>query len=174
MSLKPVVYAVTPTITPSVAYSSGQCVGGLQKVSSPSAGGNIAVLDSLTIVDVANQKAPLTVMFFDADPTAATPTAATPTAATPTPATVADGSAFAFGSSSPRFIGKVDVAAGSYETIGGEAIAALTNLRLVLQVTTPPGALATLYAVVVTTGTPTYQHASDLTLRYGFTAGTGR
>jgi hypothetical protein len=160
MSVKPGVFAVTPTITAGSAYASGNSVGGIQAVGGPDAAPDYAVLDSLTVIDAANQKAPLTLLFFAQDPTGS--------AGGATPATVTDQAAFAFGTSAPLLVGKVDVAAGDYETVNNGAVACKTNLVLPMQADGPSGVVRKLYVAVVTTSTPTYGHASDLTFTYGF------
>ncbi len=145
------VVSVTPVISSSPAYTSGDAVGGEQKLTGACrVTGGKAILQTITIQDVANQKAALTILFFDSEPTGAT---------------ITDNSAFAWGSTAfAKVVGKIDVAAGDYETVASKAVAAKTALGLEMQAAGAPD----LWAVVVTTGTPTYTTASDLTFKYGF------
>jgi hypothetical protein len=157
MGLPATLLQVTPTLAGAGAYSSGNCVGGKQALGTSGGNSTVVMLQSVSVLDKSNQKAPLTLLFFNSDPTAATPTGAT----------VTDQSAFVWGSSSPLFIGKVDIAAADYETIASQAIATKAQLGLPLF----PAAGAQVFVVVVTTGTPTYTSASALIFSYGLVDG---
>lgn len=142
------VISVTPVLTTD-AYSSGDAVGALQTISGLNvATGTVPYLESLVVLDDADQKADLTILFFDSNPTTAT---------------VTDNDAFAFGDNFTEVIGRVDVVADDYITFDSVATAALKDIDLALK----PASGTTIYAVVVTTGTPTYA-AGSLTFRYGF------
>lgn len=167
MALVPGVFQQIPTISNGAIYGAGDCIGGIQKLSIAGQGRNQARLQSVVVQDQSNQKAPLTLLFFSADPTAITVN----------PATVADNMPFAWGTggATGTFLGKVDVAAGDYETIGGQAIATKAGLLLPMQVAAPGGGVSggpvpSLYIAVVTTGTPTYGSVSALTFELGFDA----
>jgi hypothetical protein len=110
--------------------------------------GGRVVLDSLTVTDGANQKAALTVLFFESDPTAAT---------------ITNNAAFALSTDLTKVVGKVNVLTTDYETIDSKAVACLRGLNLTLEAS----GSATIYAACLTTGTPTYA-VSSLRFCYGF------
>jgi hypothetical protein len=143
------VASVTPTVGGG-AYSAGDAVGGKQTLTgvAGSAGGTVAI-ESVVVTDVSNQKAPFTILFFDADPSAAT---------------ITNNAAFAFSTDAAKLVGKVNVAASDYETVDSKAVAVVKSIALMLKA----NGTADLYAAVVTTGTPTYAGAGDLTFKYGF------
>lgn len=145
------VVSVTPVLTGAGAYSSGNAVGPKQTIASAARKTTKTqiMLQTLTVTDKANQKAALTILFFDSDPTAGTYT---------------DKSALALSTDLAKVIGKVNVAAADYETIDSKAVACLKSIGLEMQLT---AGATTLYAAVLTTGTPTYTSTSDLTFRYG-------
>ncbi len=141
------VLSITPTIN-TVQYTAGDAVGGKQTLAAGLAAGLPVQLDSIVVQDVSNQKAALTVLFFDADPAAAT---------------ITNNNAFAFVTDMAKCIGRSNIAAADYETIDSQAVATIRNLGMILK----PVA-STLYAVVMlTSGTPTYA-VGALTFKYGF------
>lgn len=143
------VISVTPTIDTN-AYTSGDAVGGKQTITSAMReSGGKAVLESITVQDKGNQKAALTILFFDADPTAAT---------------ITNNAAFVFSTDISKVVGRVNITAADYETIDSKAIACVKAIGLEMKAS----GSANLFAAVVTTGTPTYVSASDLTFKYGF------
>lgn len=164
MALAPGIIQVQPVLTGSGAYSSGQCVGPPQKLSVPGAGRTQIKLQSVSVSDEDNQKAALTVLLFSDDPVGQGG------------ATCTDQAAFAWGSGSASqlFVGKVDIAAADYESNGSTpmAVASKANLQLVLNAAARAGVDPALYAVILTTGTPTYASADSLTLSFGFDAVT--
>lgn len=122
---------VVPVIT-TTAYTAGDSVGDIQTISR-----DACQLHSLTILDKSNQKAAFDILIFDASPGASTTT---------------DNSPFTFGGTDDlKVIARVSVATGDYVTIAGEAVAQKSSLDLSLQ-----SASTNLYAVPVTSGTPTY------------------
>lgn len=140
------VLSVTPTID-TVAYGAGDAVGGKQTLAAGLADGLPVELDSIVVQDVSNQKAALTLLFFDADPAAAT---------------ITNNAAFAFSTDLAKCIGRINVAAADYETVDSKAVATVRNLGMILKPTA-----TSLYVAVVTTGTPTYA-VGALTFKYGF------
>ena len=145
--------SVTPTISATPAYTSGDAVGGKQTIAAACrVSGGDALLQSLTIIDKANQKQPLTLLFFDSDPSAAT---------------ITDNAAFVFSTDISKLIGKVNVLAADYETVDSIGIAVLANLGLQLKAS----GSSSLYVAVVTTGTPDFASTSDLIFRYSFAQG---
>lgn len=143
------VISVTPTIDTN-AYTSGDAVGGKQTLTSAArvSGGKV-LLNSVVVVDKGNQKKPLTILFFDSDPSAAT---------------ITNNAAFAFSTDITKVVGRVNVVAGDYETVDSKAVACVKAIGLEMKAS----GSANLYAAVVTTDTPTYTSASDLIFRYGF------
>lgn len=134
------------------AYNSGDNVGGvLTLANAVRSSGGTCVLQSLHIRDNTNQKAALTILIFASDPTAG--------------ATITDNAAFAYGASAfPKQIDKINVLTTDYETVDGKATATLSGLG---RVYTANGS-ANLYAVIVTTGTPTYGAVSTaLAVNFG-------
>lgn len=162
MSLQPGVTTLVPTVTASAAYSSGNCVGKLQKISKPGVGRISVKLQSISIQDQSDQKAAMTILFFANDPTAPA-----------SGATVADKTAFSWGAGTGAqalFLGKVDIGSADYEDsgLGSQAVATKTGLQLVLETQDQPGVDPVLYAVIVTTGTPTWATTTPLTINFGF------
>ena len=143
------VISVTPAIDTN-AYTSGDAVGGKQTLTSAArvSGGKV-LLNSVVVVDKGNQKKPLTILFFDSDPSAAT---------------ITNNAAFAFSTDITKVVGRVNVVAGDYETVDSKAVACVKAIGLEMKAS----GSANLYAAVVTTDTPTYTSASDLIFRYGF------
>lgn len=113
--------------------------------------GDGAILRQISVVDKAKQSVAITVLLFDALPTVASSNNA---AIDITDAEMAD-----------KALASVSVAAGDY--------VALANSSLATKATTTPVKAAaessTLYAVALTTGTPTYGSTSDLVFRLHFT-----
>ena len=131
---------LNPTISlPATQYTSGDVVGGKLTVSGAiTFPAGTAMLQSLLILDKSNQKAALTIIVFDADPSASTFT---------------DNSAPVINAADvSKIIRKVNVAAADYETVGGIAIADLAALSKIVEAASG----TTLYIVITTTGTPTY------------------
>jgi hypothetical protein len=143
-----------PTITTTAgAYSSGDCVGGLLTLTGASRSSNgTTTMVSAVIKDDANQKQPLTILVFDSDPSSGS--------------TIIDSTAFAYGATAfSKQVAKINVSASDYETIDGKASADLPALGRLL---TASGG-SNLYAVVITTGTPTYGASSTaLSMNIGF------
>ena len=145
------VVSVTPTITAG-AYHANDVIGGAEKLAAAVRKPvYTAILNSLVVTDRANQKALLDIWLFSILPTGTYTDNGAPTVS------AAD---FA------KLIGHVQIAVTDYTSIDSKAVACLRGLGLALQ-----GAGAgskDLYAVITTTGTPTYSSTSDLTLQFGF------
>jgi hypothetical protein len=156
----PGVFQVFPALAGSGAYSSGQCVGPAQKIGIGGPGRASGKLQTLTVIDKDNQKAALAILFFADDPVGQGG------------ATVTDQAAFAWGTgTAPKlYLGKVDIATGDYESQGSTAIAVVTKaaLGMMMQAAFRAGVDPAVYAVVTTTGTPTYTTAGSLIFNYGF------
>lgn len=143
------VVEVTPTISTS-QYSAGDQVGTLMTLSGAVPGERDgAVLRQVTVVDKAKQKAALTVYLFDASPTVASSDNA---AADVADAEMAD-----------KCLGKLAVAAGDYSDLSANSTATVAP-----GVWCKAAAGTALYALAVTSGTPTYGAVSDLVFRFHF------
>jgi len=140
---------IAPALSTS-AYAAGESVGGIQTLTDACRPDNVGELVSLLILDRANQKAPLDILIFDSNPTAAT---------------AADSSTFAWSTADAQLVAHIAIATGDYVSVASEAIAHKTSLGFVI---TSVGS-ANLYAVVVTTGTPTYA-VNSLQFNWGFKA----
>ena len=146
---------VTPTVDTS-AYASGDHLGTVHTLAGAAPGqGLYTVLQSLTIIDKAQQKSALDVFLFDASPTVASSDNA---AANITDAEMID-----------KCIGHIVVAAADYRDIGSaNSVAHLKNLGMHLKPDPTATAPLNLYAFVVSRGSPTYAAAGDLVFKYAF------
>ena len=163
--------AVTPTVTAG-AYSANDQVGGVQTIDlgvnseaagSSSSKGKMAddafTLLTLTVVDKAKQDAELVVSFFNTSPTAAGDNAAY---------SLSDADAVAY------HLGDVTVSTYVDHNACSVATLSLSDCGLSLKTLTKTSEIAgstgdsRLYAVVKTTGTPTYGSTSDLVFKYTF------
>lgn len=129
-------------------YTAGDTVGGILTLTDAVRySGGIATIDELKILDADNQKAPFTVLLFNASPAAAITT---------------DNAAFAFGTDFGKCVGQLLVAATDYTTTDGKAVVDLRGLACHVQPTTGRD----LFAVLVTTGTPTYTATTSLVVKF--------
>lgn len=142
--------SVTPTISTSPAYTSGDCVGGLQTVANAvriSAGSGI--LQSVIVVDNTQaQRAAMDLVFFDRSVT-----------------TQGDNNAFAVSDADMAFcLGVVSI--GAYNTAWAgtplNSVASLFNIGLPFVLTG-----TSLFVQAVVRGTPTYVATTDLIFNYG-------
>lgn len=146
------VISITPTVSTS-AYSIGDCIGGKQTLTDAARlSGGTTVLYSLNIIDKSNQKPEFTILFFNADPSAAT---------------ITDNAAFAWSTDIAKYVGMVSVTADDYKTIDSKAIARPDVSGLEMKAS----GSANLYAVVVADAVDTLVSTSDLTFLYGFLPG---
>lgn len=150
------VVSLTPVIQAS-AYTAGNCMGGLLTIPGVfrnSAAGITARLLGLTVIDKGNQKAPLTVLLFDRQPSSTYTDKSTPT----------------IGTDQANVIGQLKVATADYTSNGADSppvAVAEEQCSILLQNNDPGRANNTnLYAVVLTTGTPTPASVSDLTFKF--------
>lgn len=149
---------ITPVVQIAGAYVANEVVGGIQTLAAAMrvAGGR-GMLESLMVFDHANQKAALNIFLFDQLPVG----------------TYADHVAFTMGAADgPKCLGVAQVAAADYLTVGSFAYATLGagsgRVWQALMLKALGAADPNLYAVIQTTGTPTYVAATDLQLRFGF------
>lgn len=130
------VIKLNPSISTS-AYSAGYTVGAIQTLANAVTSNGTAILESLVLLDKSNQKAAMDIFIFDANPTNATTT---------------DHAAFAFSTDDLKVIARVSVASTDYATVNSEAVAVKSGLGIALKAASG----TSLYAVAVTSGTPTY------------------
>jgi hypothetical protein len=136
------------------AYASGDSIGGAVKLSRLLEQYGAGVLKNVVVIDKDNQKPALTIFFFDRPPAATDNAAFSPTAA-----------------EIARCIGMVPVASADYTTVGSRAVANV-DCADVLQARPdtagdPTQAAGDIWAVLVTTSTPTYTTTTGLDLRLG-------
>lgn len=129
---------VNPAISTS-AYVAGNTVGGAQNLANAvTTRSGTGLLQSLVILDKANQKAPLDILIFSKAPVGA----------------MTDHAAFAFGAGDDlNIVARVSVAASDYVTLASEAVAVKSSLGIAVKAVNGG---TSLYAVAVTSGTPTY------------------
>ena len=147
------VVEVTPTLDTN-AYASGDRVGSIHTITGAGpAGFHGAVLESITVIDKDAQGAALKVHFFDALPTVAS----------------ADNAAIDLtDAQAAKFIATVSIATGDYLATASNKLAFTQPTRAIpMCPSAANGVKETLYAVVTTTGSPTYT-ASGLVFRYTF------
>lgn len=147
------VIQVTPTISTS-AYTAGDQVGGLQTLTIPGqAEQKLATLLSVSLVDKAAQNAALTIFFFTQSPTIAS----------------SDNAAFDLTDANMLYYAfHVNITASDYASSSSNSAASL-GMSTVAKCAIPTGTAPTaLYAVIKTTGTPTYASTSDLQITYTF------
>jgi hypothetical protein len=150
------VFPKTPPIN-TVQYTAGDVVGGLMNFSQAAGPFSNAVIQSITVKDKANQKAALTLLFFREAPTGI------PVNNAALDITSAD---------MAKLIGKVNVAASDYETLDSQAVATVYPGLVVsghadTGLATDASNIGNLWMVAVTTGTPTYTAADDLSFELG-------
>jgi hypothetical protein len=137
------------TAVTAAAYSAGNAVGGKRTLANAvRVSGGTGILQSLTLLDRANQKAAMTLYIFDADPTNATLT---------------DHAAFVFSTDDLKVIAQVTINAGDYVTTNSKAIVNYGGLGIPLKAASG----TTLYAALVTSGTPTFANTTDVQLEVG-------
>lgn len=144
---------ISPAITTSAspAYSIGDVVGGkITLTNAVRVSGGSGVLQSLLVKDTTNQKAALTILIFNADPSNGTYT---------------DNGAITLNATDATFIiRKINVAASDYETVGTTAIADISAINKTVKAASG----TSLFALIVTTGTPTYgANATSLYVNFG-------
>ncbi len=136
------------SVVTAAAYSAGNAVGAKRTLSNAVRTPGTGILESIVLLDRANQKAAMTLFIFDADPTAAT---------------ITDKTAFVFSTDDLKVIAQVNIGAGDYVTTNGKAIAVVSGLNIALKAASG----TTLYAALVTTGTPTFAATTDVQLSFG-------
>ncbi len=139
----------TPTVSTSPAYTANDQVGGIQTLTIPGISLG-AQLVSFNVLDLAGQNAALSIFFFKSLPTVAS----------------SDNAALNISDANMALcIGHAVVAAGDYQTTSANSIA---SVKLSGPLFVKTSTEDTIYAVVKTTGTPTYAGTTDLTFTYNF------
>lgn len=145
---------VTPTVSTTPAYTAGDQVGGIQTLTKAAYDVNrFCELAQLTITDKGGQSAALSILLFDQLPTVASSDNA---ALDITDAEIA-----------AKAIGNITIASTDYVSTASNSVACKT-FSLPIASQTNGG---NLYAVVKTTGTPTYASTTDLTFKWVFRRG---
>lgn len=144
---------ISPAVTVSTSiYAAGDVVGGkLTLANVVRATGGTAVLQSLFLQDLSNQKPALEILIFNADPAAGTYT---------------DNGAFAVNTTdAAKLIRRIPVATTDWVTLGTMAIADISPGGKVLKAASG----TSLYALIIVggTSTPTFATTSALTVRFG-------
>lgn len=138
----------TPTVTAG-AYHANDVVGGIQTIANAvrvSAG--TGIIQSLTISDLAAQKAVFEIYLFSA---------------TPGTGTYTNNSAMDLDDTDALLcIGRIDVTEADYKSLADNSIAMIRNIGIPIKV-----AATSLFVVIRTTGTPTYTSTSDLKFTFG-------
>ena len=116
--------------------------------------GGTAVLESVSVFDDDNEKCPLSLLFFDTAPTGGT--------------YVGNGALTLSTADKARYLGKVNIAAGDYETLGGEAFACIRGIGLGVKAI--EGSRDLYMIPLVSSGTPTYTAATDIQMVLSFLA----
>lgn len=113
--------------------------------------GGTGVLQSVVLYDDDNEKAAITLLFFNAAPSGGT--------------YLGNGALTLSAGDKAAYLGRVDIATTDYLTIGVDAVASVRNIALPVQAV----GTANLYMIpIVTSGTPTYTAGTDLKLALGF------
>jgi hypothetical protein len=146
----PIYRAVVPVISTSI-YAAGDALGGRNTLANVASPGIDVVLTDLTIVDLANQKSALTLMFFSSEYTAP-----------------ADNAAFAISDADlkSKFLGQIPVVANDYKSLNTNAQAVATLKGINKRIFGTKG--KNIYMQIVCDGTPTYGALGDLNLQLIF------
>lgn len=135
------------------AYTAGFAVGGILTLTSAMRkSGGSGVLQSLMMVDHANQKAQMEVLIFDSNPAGGT---------------YADHGAAAIGDADiAKLLHRISIAATDWVSLGGTA-RAIVDVNAIAKPVVASGS-ANLFMVIITLGTPTFANTTDLEARLGF------
>ena len=139
--------SATPTVSAAVAYAAGDSVGGKITLANaiPISAGR-GTIEAVILTDLAKQDAALDILFFNDDPSGTTFT---------------DNAAFDLADADiGKYAGHVSLVAANYSSLADNSVAVLRNVGLPFKL-----AGTTLYAHIVSRGTPTYAAVGDITLR---------
>lgn len=141
--------SVTPTISASPDYSSGDNVGGIQSIPlvvRTSSG--TATLFEIEIWDKAAQNSAFIIDFWDASPSG----------------TYTDNSAEVIAGDDGKYLGSVFVSSADWVTTGAVSRCSIKGIGLLVK----PSTGTTVYATVLTTSVPNQASTSDLIFKYSF------
>lgn len=149
--------AVSPTIaTPATPYTALDNIGGAQTLASAvRVSGGTSILQSIFVLDRSNQKQPMTILILDGNPNDAGTTLTDNAAITLAAADIS------------RVKRRVDITAADYVTFDHSGTDFATAEITAISKTIKAASGTSLYAVIQTTGTPTYA-AGALTITFGF------
>lgn len=147
------IIVAAPTVSSGVAYSSGDQIGAVTKLTAVTdLDRGSVLLKTITIIDKDKQKSAMDFYFFDQDPTN----------------TVADNSAADISDSELvlKCIGMVSVANTVYADLANGSVGTKPAIDLILK----PGAARSrdLWVLIVSRGTPTYTSTSGLAFKFAF------
>jgi hypothetical protein len=137
----------TTVVSTSPAYTAGDAVGAKRTIANALTAVGTGILESIQLMDRANQSLGLVIYIFDADPTNAT---------------ITDNAAFVFSTDDLKVLATIVVGAGDWTVTNTKAFCLKNNLGVVLK-----SAGTSLYVAVVATTTPTFAATTDLQLIFG-------
>ncbi len=150
------VSAVTTVLAPAITVTAGAYhalddIGGVLTLTGAArATGGGTTLTRVSVLDAANQKAQLELLFFNANPAASTFT---------------DNAAPVIHANDVgKYIGRLTIYAADYLSVGTKAVTCLSNLGLGFVT----AASANLFYVILTPSTPTYAATGDLQISLAF------
>jgi len=139
----------TTAVSTTPAYTAGDAVGAKRTLANAvRVSGGSGIIDSIVLLDRANQKSGMELLLFDADPTNAT---------------ITDNAAFVYSTDDLKVIARITINATDYVTLNSKAIACLRGLGIAFKT----NATTSLFAALVTTGTPTFAATTDVQLTVG-------
>lgn len=143
------VITVTPTVE-TTALDAGDVVFDVATITNAArVSGGTVTLDSITVIDKADQKAQLHLVFFNAATSLGT----------------VDGAPDIDDTEVLTVVGHYEVAAASYVDLGANSVFSAGNINKKMKTS----GSANLYVAAFTTGTPTYAAATALQIQFGFT-----
>jgi hypothetical protein len=112
--------------------------------------GGTGVIETISLFDDDNEKSPISLLFFDAAPASGTYTA--------------NGALALSAGDKAKYIGRVNIYASDYETLGGDAFVCLRGVGLAFKCS---GSADLFMIPLVSSGTPTYTASTDLQMALG-------
>lgn len=150
---------VTPTISISPAYTSGDQLGGIMTIPDvvridSNTGLGFCELAEVTILDGAKQSSALDIWFFKVSPTV----------------TSVDNGAFAMTKANQALqsMGSIQLAAANYSAAAAVSQGSWPNLNKCMQTNSTASSPTSIYAIAVVRGTPTYAATTDLQFQFSF------
>lgn len=142
---------IAPAITVTAgAYHAGDNIGGVLTLANASRATAIGTtLARVSVLDAANQKAQLEILFFSATPASSTFTN--------------NAAPVIHASDVGKYVGRCTVYASDYLTVGAKAVACIANIGLAMI-----PAATSLFYVILTPGAPTFAAVTDLAISMAF------